>query len=212
MERRFEIGDEVISAHGETFVIVSASNDSNYMMGYSVDGRYPEFPVQDIRHLLTPVCKLEKTGRKYDVEGFFAGTPKETEEIWNLARKVSSDVAHGGFTCRELKEIFGNPDHMYVLGRLSASEVLKRYRTYEEKRAIVVGDEVYVHALEESIHPESRNRENYGIVTGVYPTHFELLMKNGDTTSFDKDEVDKTGRHFDIEALLSQLGEDDMER
>lgn len=99
---------------------------------------------------------------------------------------------------------FGNDALFEILRENTPQEALAKLKAYEDSK-IEVGDEVICKALTEF--DDRANKENYGVVTGIYSDHYEILMKNGDTTGFKLKECEKTGKHIDIQQILEQIGE-----
>ena len=62
-EKHLAVGDVVI-LDDEKFIIIALSN--NEMFGYSLDGKYSDFPVQDLTYSMNDV---KKTGKHFDIVG-----------------------------------------------------------------------------------------------------------------------------------------------
>ena len=124
------------------------------------------------------------------------------EEAWEISKKLFADFAD-----HELDEIFGKGWSYPKLMELSPSEAKAKIDGWESKR-IHVGDVVYCFADCDD-DGWRNNEENCGVVTGIYPNTYHVLMKNGDCADFKKDELEKTGKHIDIQSVLDQIGGDE---
>jgi hypothetical protein len=124
-------------------------------------------------------------------------------EAWEAARKiVLSEV--GGLSGRDLSEIFDATSYLRVLGQYSATEAIKKIKTYEEQKKqeedseIHVGDEVCAYG------------DIIGIVTYISKTEeFSILWRDGSVGKRKNiSDFRKTGRHFpEIAEVLKKLKE-----
>ena len=124
---------------------------------------------------------------------------KGLNDAWELAKKI----AYINSTS-ERNKIFGYETLSMIVDKYTPQEAIAKLKEYEDAQKIEVGDVVFCWALTEF--DDRENKENYGVVTGIYNDHYEILMKNGDTTGFKLKECEKTGKHIDIKAILEQIG------
>ena len=118
-------------------------------------------------------------------------------EAWELARKITSTA--GGLSSSELVEIFNAFLPRDILSENTYPEAAAKVAEWEKaKEEIRVGDIVHI----ENIHGTD------GIVTCVDGCRAILMLKNGVAVYRDKGEIEKTGRHIDIDGFLKQIGEE----
>lgn len=124
------------------------------------------------------------------------------EEAWELAKEIYD------FSCDKHETIFGVSGGFYdVIRNFTIQEAKAKLDEWENKQ-IRVGDVVYCFADCDD-DGWRNNEENYGVVTGIYPNTYHVLMKNGDCADFKKDELEKTGKHIDIQSVLEQIGKEE---
>lgn len=123
-------------------------------------------------------------------------------EAWELARKIVSDIYHGGYNSDELKEIFGYflyqniwEDNTYPEAAAKVAEWEKAKEEIKEK--FNRGDEV-----------EHKKTRYKGVVTRVLErmNKITVMFKDGSSEYYPSEMFYKTGRHIDIEGLLKQIG------
>lgn len=125
-------------------------------------------------------------------------------DAWELAKKIY-DTTHA-----DRNKIFGMDNSCNgiknVFEMFTPQEALAKIEAYEKEKEIKVGDEVFpfVDLQDDSM---KNDKKNYGVVTGIYPNMYQVLMKNGDCCDFIKEKCEKTGKHIDIEGILKQIGE-----
>ena len=127
---------------------------------------------------------------------------KGLNEAWEIARKIVSTVADGGYPVAQIEEIFHTTDYGGIFNKYSAQKVVDKIKAWEKKQEdaeIKVGDEVKIDG-------------DKGIVIALQPRPYVL---SEDGTGFlwlsDNDGLadNKTGRHFDeILKVLKQIQED----
>ena len=125
---------------------------------------------------------------------------KGLEDAWELAKDVFK------MTLRNRDDVFGYEGFIDILMFFTPQEALAKLKAYEEVQKIEVGDVVFCSLVAEDDN-DTENKDNYGVVTGIYRDHYEILMKNGDTTGFKKENCKKTGKHLDLASILEQIGE-----
>lgn len=133
--------------------------------------------------------------------------PMTAEEAWEIAKQVAlttnmvetARIFIAKNICGiEQKRLF---EDVFALTPQEAKAKLEEW----ESKQIHVGDVVYCFADCDD-DGWRNNEENYGVVTGIYPNTYHVLMKNGDCADFEKDELEKTGKHIDIQSVLDQIG------
>ena len=114
------------------------------------------------------------------------------EEAWKILSKILLYPANGGYSAKELEEIFGTTEHLW---ELQPQEAKAKIEAWEAKQ-IKVGDFV-----------EFEN----GIfcVTSLVGEYCCGMDANGSVYSVREKDTKKTGRHIDIDGLLKQIGEDE---
>lgn len=134
------------------------------------------------------------------------GYEQGLNDAWELVKKIVLKAEKGGLNYNDFKNIFGVGDYVSVLENLTPQEAIAKLKAYEEAQKIEVGDVVFCSLVAEDDN-DTENKDNYGVVTGIYRDHYEILMKNGDTTGFKKENCKKTGKHLDLASILEQIGE-----
>ena len=126
---------------------------------------------------------------------------KGLADAWELARKIAADVKEGGFSCDDLKEMFGGYMSSLILSKNTYEQALAKIEAYEkEKSEIKVGDVV-------EFYYETEEPKEKGVVTWVLENGVAVVWVSGETEHCKKTELTKTGKHIDIESLLRQIGE-----
>lgn len=118
------------------------------------------------------------------------------EEAWKILSKILLYPANGGYSAKELEEIFGRTEHLW---ELTPQEAKAKIEAWEAAKEIKVGDEVDICG-------------DKGIVTsfGTDGDRIHVLYLDGIVNSYRKDKnIKKTGRHIDIDKLLKQIGGDE---
>lgn len=119
---------------------------------------------------------------------------KGADDAWELAQRIVLEPDEGGFSARELKEIFGYSDWLAPFEKFSYTAAAEKVEAWEkEKSEIRVGDVVLTD-------------EGYiGVVTYMRDNYVDGMRSNGVAFSSRKSDCTKTGRHIDIEAVLAQI-------
>ena len=124
------------------------------------------------------------------------------EVAWELARKIVSDIYHGGYNSDELKEIFGYFIYQNIWRDNTYSEAAAKVSQWEKaKEEIKVGD-VY------------KSLSGNFVVCGI-DREIDMVKALWDDLSVGKiylyeikEQYTKTGRHIDIDSFLKQIGEE----
>ena len=115
---------------------------------------------------------------------------------WELARKLVSDIYHGGYNSDELKEIFGYFLYQNIWEDNTYPEAAAKVAEWEKaKEEIKVGDVVSREGL-------------YGVVKSVSDDWLNGITASGISFQWLKRKCTKTGRHIDIDGFLKQIGEE----
>lgn len=119
---------------------------------------------------------------------------KGLNDAWELANKIAINSDDGGYTAKELEEMFGTifPDEVFA--DFTPQEALAKAKAYEDERnEIKVGDVVKL-----------KGCYIEGIVTRVTETNICYLSKDGicsnsscNNSDFINRYFEKTGKHFD---------------
>ena len=119
-------------------------------------------------------------------------------EAWELARKILQGVHNGGYSPKELAQIFGCEISKPCIVENTYSEAVAKVAEWEKaKEEIKVGDiiKVDVNGL-------------YAIVTHESDEFANVVHADGNVYLGRKDGMTKTGRHIDIDGFLKQIGEE----
>lgn len=134
---------------------------------------------------------------------------KGLDDAWEAAGKVVFSRDEGGTSISDLDEIFGYCTIQQVFRRYTASEAIAKLKAYEEKQKaddeIKVGDEV----ISLKVNGEVIEELPPWIVTYETKYSYQGFEASGMFHKNPKDSVRKTGRHFDIEAILREMVNED---
>lgn len=122
------------------------------------------------------------------------------EEAWKILSKILLYPANGGYSAKELEEIFGTTEHLW---ELTPQEAKAKIEAWEAAKEIKVGDEV--------VPKHYPNNDDYKFfvtyidknnnwINGV-SAFSGYVFSRKDITIYQK-----TGRHIDIESLLNKIG------
>lgn len=115
-------------------------------------------------------------------------------DAWELAKKIVSNPGEGGFSVKELINIFETSLMKNVFNEYSAQEAIEIIEAYEKEQAeIKVGDVVTAYSTE-------------GIVTKCNEDFVTVINKNGVSDKWAKFVCKKTGKHIDLSDLFKQIG------
>lgn len=114
-------------------------------------------------------------------------------DAWEAARKIGCD---DGLSLSELIDIFGIDEAGDILKDNTAAEAIAKIRAYEEEKEIKVGDEI---TLLNGLHAVV-------IKTADSTGKIVSMMSNGNVCSSLKEQVKKTGKHFEeVSAVQDKL-------
>ena len=127
------------------------------------------------------------------------------DEAWKAARRISVIELNGGLAGKELMKIYGTMDIHKIYDDNTASEAIAKLKAYEEKQKaddkIEVGDEVNwlgdYFIVTRIFQPRNMKEQCDGIDDDGCVYH-DVLIKD----------LEKTGRHFDIEKILEEMRND----
>ena len=140
-----------------------------------------------------PTLISEEDRRRMDISKARA---EGQNEAWGLARKIVSDIYHGGYNMDELKEMFGYFSYQYIWEDNTYPEAAAKVEAWEKaKEEIKVGDIVKLEKL-------------CGIVMRADESWVIGLTEEGDKFQWSRGNCTKTGRHIDIDSFLKQIGEE----
>ena len=127
---------------------------------------------------------------------------KGLDDAWEAARKIVCDEKLDWNT---LLHLFNKCNFTGIFGEFSASEAIEKLKAYEEKQKaddeIKVGDEV----ISLKANGEVIEDMSPWIVTYETKYSYQGFEASGMFHKNPKDCVRKTGRHFDIEAILKEM-------
>ena len=117
-------------------------------------------------------------------------------EAWELAKKILEGVPNGGYSPKELAQIFGCEISKPCIVENTYSEAAAKVEAWEKaKEEIKVGDVV-------------SHEEKYGVVISEGTICFRGFTDDGTPFEWYKERCTKTGRHIDIDSFLKQIGEE----
>jgi len=115
-------------------------------------------------------------------------------DAWDAARKINMEVDDGGLSVPDLGKIFAISGNCAIMRTFTAKEAIDRIKAYEaEKDEIHVGDEV-------------KGNSSPWVVTRIYEDLLKGIDAVGDVRASRMESIHKTGRHFDIEPILKEIG------
>lgn len=113
------------------------------------------------------------------------------EEAWKILSKILLYPANGGYSAKELEEIFGRTEYLW---ELTPQEAKAKIEAWEAAKEIKVGDVV-------------ERDGDIGVVTNIFEDGFSnVLLENGETRVYQLIRLKKTGRRIDIDGILKQIG------
>ena len=142
--------------------------------------------------ILDQIQKLEED--KVKKEAYESGS----NDAWNALQKIFFNYDHGGITCEDLKEIFGDISPSSILMNFKSKEVIERLKRYEKEK-IHVGDVVV----------NKHDKGDFMLVTSICDNKFDAI-----DLSYEEDDefpacpnmfindYKKTGQHFDLEEMF----------
>ena len=172
---KYKIGDEVL---------VKAK-----IIGCSENGVY------DVMANRATILKTSLIDKIHIREDDIVPVPDMTaEEAWKILSKILLYPANGGYSEKELEEIFGRTEHLW---ELTPREAKAKIDAWEAVKEIKVGDVV-------------EREGDIGVVTNIFEDGFSnVLLENGETRVYQLIRLKKTGRRIDITGLLTQIGGDE---
>lgn len=115
---------------------------------------------------------------------------KGLNDAWELAKKITLPTDNGGYSCKELENIFNYRSPESIFKAFTPQEALAKAKEYDERNEIKVRDVVRL-----------KGGHNEGIVTSITETNICLLYKDGNCISSSSSGInryfEKTGKHFD---------------
>jgi hypothetical protein len=131
-------------------------------------------------------------------EAYQAGMDK----AWEIARRIRLNYEDGGIDGDGLRKMFGTANTYTIIKDNTASEAVAKIKAYDNvthSDRIEVGDEV-------------RTRDGAPshtfLVTKVTDSHVYGISNDGSWNYWTKDEVTKTGKHYDIASILEAMRND----
>ena len=126
------------------------------------------------------------------------------EEAWEIAKKIACGEEQGGLSSVEFVDIFGKCCFEDVLSNYTPRHAKAKIEAWEAEKEIKVGDVVHVipeHCKKKDVYYfviRDPARTNNGYAEGI--------DKDGDWHCWRTEEIEKTGRHIDIQGFLEQIG------
>ena len=152
--------------------------------------------------LVRPVAELEVLNSDYINEHYGElqdeAYQRGLEDAWNVARKIAVETDDGGVSIEALYKMFGTESMCMIMKNNTVHDATDKLKAYEDKNSdrIEVGDEV-------------RTRDGAPshtfLVTKVTDSHVYGISDDGSWNYWTKDEVTKTGKHYDIASILEAM-------
>lgn len=207
---KYKVGDKVVLTVTGTNEMgclpCYVLNDNFILLEQSIDkyaeplSTYTEPLEAKIRRQAAEITRLlaENERLKPNYENIRA---KGQNEAWELAKKILEGVPNGGYSPKELAQIFGCEISKPCIVENTYSEAAAKVAEWEKvKEEIKVGD-VF-----------QDDDGNNAIVTSIKGNTIYYMWDDGDTRSGFAEDVKKhftkTGRHIDIDSFLKQIGEE----
>jgi hypothetical protein len=149
----------------------------------------PQLKIEDIDDMVA----------EYDLKK--ASYEKGLNDAWELAKKLILNVSDGGYTTSEIYKIFDTKNECDVLKYFTYQEALAKIEAYEESKAIKVGDVVRFKNSKTELLITSVARE----LNGIHIQTDECGKVGEVNSGICRKDVEKTGKHLDIEHLLEQI-------
>lgn len=174
---------------------------------------------KDRRDKIDVLCRtVQNTLAEIKLEYEILASSPDTDEAyerglndaWDLAIKIELPVKNGGFTPRELCDIFGDESPDEIFSKLTASEALTKVHEYEERQkaeaesaTIKLWDELAL-TTDENVKLIVTAVSEDGTVYGVLSKNFPAFDMKAGQLLYDVDlsEWHKTGRNFSETANL----------
>lgn len=174
-------------------MILGAENSNLYLDSMAVD----ELEELNSDYINEHFSDLQDTAYQ---RGLTFGKVQGQNETWDCAKRISLHPDNGGMTCDEISAAFGEASATNVLYKCSAQQAIEKLKAYEKKQSdkIKVGDEVEV--------LDSGRKYLIAWISGTVLFGFSY---DGISCRLRPSDVRKTGRHFDIEAILREMANED---
>ena len=190
---------------GNKFVIEIESDNTPWIKSYYIKG-ITSFAIResDLDKLTSIDDYIMDSGKFYTEHDPEAAYKCGMCDAWEVARKIMLNPNKGGFTGKELQEIFGFNNSHTILSNLSVAEVLEKISDYNKKKEkmFCAGDVI-------------QNKENPEIIAVVtfadFDGHFDAIKlsesdkygeKYGVYYKRDMSFWEKTGKRFDLDELF----------
>ena len=169
-----------------------------------------EIETKEKEYMKEDITRTEQIARARYIEGKIGSAREEgykagLEEAWEIATKVGLESLDGGYTRKELRSIFGNDSWINIFKNLSIHEVKEKIAAYEAEQAKPkLGDVVKCESLISNAmfvgFLINENEKSYNILLNDnIGLHDQELYKDCWT-------IEKTGKHFDIQSMLDEIG------
>ena len=124
-------------------------------------------------------------------------------EAWGLARKILEGVPNGGYSPKELAQIFGCEVSKPCIVGNTYHEAAAKVAEWEKAKEEIEDEEIKDGDVLEGIY----DNEVKCIVTNLCPDNMAyLVFDDGTAGVYELDNLKKTGRHIDIDSFLKQIG------
>lgn len=151
----------------------------------------------EITRLLAENKELKEDFEKSKRVNLNAGRLAGQNEAWELARKIVCFEWNGGYTLKELLDIFQADSSPKILNEHTYPEAAAKVAEWEKE--IKVGD-----VLEEIEYSDIKC-----VVTKPHSSNMAYLVFSDGSVGLNKlNNLRKTGRHIDIDGFLKQIGEE----
>lgn len=118
-------------------------------------------------------------------------------EAWELARKICAYALHGGYSVKEIIEIFGTIEDMdAIFSKHSYKQAIQKIKAWEEKKKAIHAGDIVLDA-----------NGNKSVVTRIGDPICTVMCADGSIGFYTQSELIKTGKTVDISAMLDQIKE-----
>lgn len=143
-----------------------------------------------------PQTEVESHQKGYE-NGYANGLEDGRNEVWELAKKCvhlegcgeDNELMYKIFNTVFIKQLFDDN---------TPQEALAKLKAYEESQKLKVGDIVKNVVLSEVF---------VGVVSNIEYNEITVMWDDGTSGLIKRNELEKTGKHIDIQSILEQIGE-----
>lgn len=193
---KYSVGDKFVIEIGEVFT-GDMSVRNHVKERYAIKGfnvlMFDKNGLDKLKRLDTPAITKDDLKLSYS---------KGLNDAWDLAKKLYCDEGFGGADKRKMAEAFDGVFSNNILAKYTYHEALAKLEAYEREQAeINVGDVVRFKNTETEVLITSA----YEFFGGVHLQTDENGRKGEVHSGICKNDIEKTGKHIDIQSILSEI-------